>query len=802
MKKLVCYIFLISTILTSQEKNTISGEVRDFENGEPLIGANITIYKNTNNNLEIIDGTSANKYGWFSITVSDAINKYQVEVSYIGYLTETLSLENLNSFDNIIVKLKNNSNTLDVIQLSEKKEDINIQSADLGKITLNMNQINKLPVLAGEKDVLKSIQLLPGVQSGGEGTAGFFVRGGTPDQNLILLDEAVVYNASHLFGFFSVFNTDAISNNPILLKGSMPANYGGRLSSVLDIHMKEGNNKKFSAKGGLGLIASRITFEGPIIKEKGSFLISARRTYIDILTKPFIDTTSFAGSSYYFYDLTAKANYRISQKDKLYLSGYFGRDVFQFNSSDWGFGINIPWGNATASLRWNHFFSNKLFMNTSLIFTDYKFELEGRQELENLPDAQNTLFSGIRDWNLKNDFEYHIQNHNIKFGSNYVFHKFNPTSFSGSYDDLIFEEIIYHYAHEYAAYINDEYDFSENLKINIGLRYSGFIQVGPFDRHVKDDSGQIGQSSTDSIITYNKGDIVAKYGGFEPRFSLRYKLNEESSLKFGYVQNYQYIHLTSLASSSLPTDVWLPSSDLVKPQFGRQLSLGYFKNFQKNSYETSFELYYKTMDNLVEYSDNYIPGIAIGTENVDNNLTFGEGKSYGAEFFLNKRRGDLTGQLSYTLSKTTRDFEELNNGNSFYAKYDRTHDLSFLIAYQIHPRLTFSSVFVYATGNSLTLPKSTYLIDGELITEWGERNSYRMAPYHRLDFSLEWKNKSTKKYESSWVLSIYNIYNRQNPYFIYFETDGRIGGEEAVQIRAQQVSLFPIIPSISWNFKF
>ena len=792
MKNKLILFFLLPLMMWSQETITISGDVKDFESGESLIGATIFI-------PELQIGTSTNSYGWFSITIPKG--QYNAQISYIGYITEELQILSMRNNTEFSINLKKTSNNLDEIKLTGERKDINIQSSDIGKVELEIKTIDKIPVLMGEKDILKTIQLLPGIQSGGEGTSGFYVRGGGPDQNLILLDEAVVYNASHLFGFFSVFNSDAI-NNINLIKGSMPANYGGRLSAVLDVNMKDGNNKNFGAEGGIGLISSRITIEGPIKKDTSSFIVSARRTYFDILTKPYVDTTSFSGSGYYFYDLTTKANYRLSKKDRIFISGYFGRDVFTFNSEDWGFNVNIPWGNATASLRWNHLFNSQLFMNTSVIFTDYSFELNGTQKLENLPDSKTKMFSGIRDWNIKTDISYFPKNHKLKFGANYVYHKFNPTSFSGSYDDLSLEEINNQYAHEYALYANDEYMLSDRILLNFGLRYSGFLQVGPFERTIQDDSGQIGQVATDTIIKYQNGEIVEHYGGLEPRFSMRYLLNSSSSLKLGFTQNYQYIHLTSLASSSLPTDVWLPSSDVVKPQFGRQIALGYYKNFLENEYETSTELYYKTMENLVEYQENYIPGIAVGIGNIDNNLTFGNGKSYGLELFFAKRRGALNGWIGYTLSKTTREFNELNEGNWYYSKYDRTHDLSLVLNYEISERLNFSTVFIYATGNSLTVPKSVYVINGELLTEWGDRNSYRMSPYHRMDVSLTLKNKEEKKYDSSWSLSIYNIYNRQNPYFIYFEAEGLLGGGEEVQINAQQVSLFPIIPSISWNFKF
>ena len=795
MNKILLHIFFIPLLCLSQEYMTISGYVKDASTGEVLIGANVIV-------LELKSGRSTNNYGFFSITVPEG--EYTLESSYIGYsnLKKQVNPNLIDSLKTITLNLNSSSFITQEVVLKAKKEDANIKNADMGKIELEIETLDQIPVLAGEKDILKTIQLLPGVQAGSEGTSGFYVRGGGPDQNLILLDEAVVYNASHLFGFFSVFNSDAI-NNIDLIKGSMPANYGGRLASVLDINMKDGNNKKFGAEGGIGLISSRLTIEGPIKKDTSSFIISGRRTYFDVLAKPYVDTTSFAGSGYYFYDLTTKFNYIISEKDKLYLSGYFGRDVFTFNSQEWGFNVNIPWGNATASLRWNHLFNNKLFMNTSLIFSDYNFELNAGQELEGIPSSETVMFSGIRDYNLKSDLSYYPNlQHQIKGGVNYIFHKFNPTSFSGTYDDLVFEEIINHYAHEYAFYINDEYNVNEKLLINFGLRWSGFIQVGPFERYVKDGSNQIGQVSTDSVIKYKNGEVVENYGGLEPRISMRYLLNETTSLKMGAVQNYQYIHLASLASSSLPTDVWLPSSDIVAPQFGRQFSLGLYKNFSDNTYETSIEGYYKTMDNLVEYSESYVPGLSIGVDNVDNNLTFGTGESYGLEFFIAKKRGNINGWIGYTLSKTTREFENLNNGQEYFSKYDRLHDLSFVLNYQITKRLNFSTVFVYATGNSLTIPNSVFVMDGNLITQWGERNNYRMEPYHRMDVALTLKNKETKKYDSSWTLSIYNVYNRQNPYFIYFEPDGVLSPGQDVQITAQQVSLFPIIPSISWNFNF
>ena len=767
---------------------SLSGYLEDLETGESLIGANVLI-------KELNIGCSTNNYGFFSLTIPKG--EYTIICSYIGY-------DNINK--KIIInkdksekfKLSPSSFQIDEVTISTKKEDYNIKSSDLGNVELEVKKLEKLPVLMGEKDILKTLQLLPGVQSGSEGSSGFYVRGGGPDQNLILLDEGTIYNASHLFGFFSVFNSDAI-NDINLIKGSMPANYGGRLSSVLDINMKDGNKKRFSGRGGIGLISSKLTLEGPIKKDTSSFIVSARRTYIDILTKPYLDTTEYAGNGYFFYDLTSKFNYRFSNKDQIFISGYFGKDVFTFNSPDWGFNMKIPWGNSTGSIRWNHVFSNKLFMNSSLIFSNYKFEFSATQNVEGNNLYQSRLYSGIRDWNFKQDFNYYLNpRHTLKFGINNTYHIFSPSNFDASLDSLdISTNDIRYYAHEGAIYINDEFNLNERILINAGIRLSTFTHFGPFERYIKDGSNNLGALSTDSTINYNSWEPIKTYYGFEPRFSSRYLINEKSSLKFGFNQNYQYIHLTSLSSSSLPTDVWIPSSSIIKPLIGRQYSVGYYRNFNNNKYEFSIEGYYKNMENLIEYKENYIPGTSIGTDNVDNNLVSGDGQSYGFELFFSKNIGNLSGWIGYTWSKTTRKFNELNKGLEFYSKYDRTHDLSIVTNYQISKRLNFSTVFVYATGNTLTLPESAFLIDGDLILEWGERNSHRMEPYHRLDIALTLDGKKKGNYQSSWSFSIYNVYNRQNPYFIYFDVN-----DDNFGLTAKQVSLFPIIPSISWNFKF
>lgn len=670
----------------------------------------------------------------------------------------------------------------------------------MSQVKIEVDNIKQLPVILGEVDVLKSAQLLPGITSNGEGSSGLYVRGGGPDQNLILLDEAVVYNASHLFGFFSVFNADAIKDINII-KGGMPAEYGGRLSSVLDITMKDGNNKKYEVDGGLGLLSSRLTLQGPIQKNKSSFIISSRRTYIDVLSKPFLnkidpktgEPNAFAGSGYYFYDLTTKINYRISDKDRLYLSGYFGRDVFSFVNSDNGFAIEIPWGNATGSLRWNHLFNDKLFMNTSLIFSDYRFEFNLAQS-----DFEFKIFSGINDWNTKVDFLYQPnQRHTIKFGTNYTYHEFTPGNATGRAGDVEFaqDEIFRQYSNEGAIYFSDDVELSDDIKINAGFRYSSFQHNGDV-----------------SLFNYIKNDLTLSsdnYRHIEPRLSLRYKLNATSSIKAAYTENYQYVHLASTSSVSLPTDLWVPSSSGIKPKFARQYALGYFKNLNDNMYETSLEAYYKEMTNLIEYREGYLPEDNTNSSS-DDSFTFGDGESYGIEVLLKKIKGKTTGWIGYTLSNTTRYFDEVNNGIPFPAKYDRRHDLSITATHKLSKSWVLSGVFVYASGNSITLPTERYVIGGDIYTQFTSRNGFRVDPYHRMDIGATYTpSKKMKKFKSSWNFSIYNVYSRKNPYFIYFALEGLDDNVENqniqngnVEPKAYQVSIFPILPSITWNFNF
>ncbi len=798
LKLKLTFFFVLISFVSFLQNSTLSGSIKDSETGELLIGASVFVEK-------LKQGISSNLYGFYSLTIPNG--NYTVKVSFVGYREVVKKIE-INESQKLNIELVPTDVFIPIVTIEGENEDGNTRDTDMSKVELDVEQLKTLPAFMGEVDILKSIQLLPGVQSSGEGNTGFYVRGGGPDQNLIMLDEAVVYNAAHLFGFFSVFNADAIKNVN-LVKGGMPANYGGRLSSVLDISMKDGNAKKFQADGGIGVIASRLTLQGPIQKNKSSFIVSGRRTYISELAQPFIkDDSPVKGSGYYFYDFNAKLNYEISDKDRLYLSGYFGKDVFTYVQAESGFTVNIPWGNATAALRWNHLFSDKLFLNTTAIYSSYDFQFEGRQE-----DFSFGLYSGIRDWNLKADFSYYPNpKHTIKFGANYTYHTFIPNNVTATQGDTEFDlgGAVRLYANEGALYFLDDVELTSLLKMNIGFRLSSFQHIGPFTRYIKDNNDNIIET-----IEYTGKKALKTYVRPEPRVTGRLILDENSSFKFGSTLNYQYMHLVSVGGNSLPTDLWIPSTDVIKPQQAIQFNMGYFRNFKNNMFETSVEVYYKDLQNLIEFKDGADPSDGVN-DNIDNQVTFGDGYSYGAELFIKKNKGKLIGWIGYTWSKTFRQFDELNNGNKYPAKFDRRHDLSITGAYRLNERWVFGAVFVYATGNSITLPASKYFVEGELLVEYADRNSYRMAPYHRADISATWygkkykefKNIETgemeqvpKKFTSNWNFSVFNLYNRKNPYFIYFDNTGNLT-QGTLDVAAIQVSLFPVLPSVTWNFSF
>ncbi len=782
---LISLLLLVSSQLTAQSRYTISGYIRDAASGEDLIGASVFLVDDPGK------GTVSNLYGFYSLSLP--AGEYRLGISYIGYegkVLEVVLQEDLRQN----VTLSTSSVMVKEIVVTAERSDENVQSTAMGRTELSTEQIKTMPAIFGEVDILKTLQLLPGVQSAGEGNSGFYVRGGGPDQNLILLDEAVVYNTGHLFGFFSVFNSDAIKNTT-LIKGGMPAQYGGRLSSVLDIAMKDGNNQEWHGAGGIGLISSRLTLEGPLVKDRSSVMVSGRRTYADLLARPFIKNTDFEGNGYYFYDLNAKFNYRFSDKDRVYASGYFGRDVFNFISPDNDFNANIPWGNRTATVRWNHLFSSQLFSNLSLIYNDYQFEVGSRFE-----DFQFTLFSGVRDYNAKLDFDFYPGlGHNMKWGANYTFHRFSPYSANASDGTVEFatDSLNNKFAHELALYIQDEFDIGSRIRVNVGLRGTWFQQIGPYNQPIYDERG-----IPSDTLRYGPGEKVKDYYGLEPRLNFRYVLNSSASIKAGLAYTNQFIHLVTSSTSTLPTDLWVPSSGVVQPQRGLQYSVGFFQNFLDNDLESSVEIYYKDLRNQIEFGESYVPELG---RDVEEDFVFGRGESYGAEFFLRKNKGKVTGWLGYTLSYTWRYFDDLNQGERFPARFDRRHDLSAVATWEVSSRWTLSSIFVYGTGQATTVPLAFYLIEGNLVNEYGPRNGYRLAPYHRMDLSATYspdkRDERPRAFDWDLNFSIYNVYNRLNPFFIYYDIDGDVLSGD-LEISAKQVSLFPIIPSITWNFRF
>lgn len=768
-------IFLLFTLFSTAQTYTLSGYIKDADSGETLIGANIF---NADNQAE---GTSTNAYGFFSLSMQQG--KYKVMVTYLGYNTLVkeidLSQDQVMDFDlgqGVVMEEV-------TISAKESEKDANVQSTQMGQVELPMENIKKLPALLGEVDILKTLQLLPGVLSSGEGGSGFYVRGGGPDQNLVLLDEAVVYNTGHLLGFFSVFNADAIKNTT-LIKGGMPARYGGRLSSVVDVQMSDGNYKYYKAEGGIGIISSRLTLQGPIQKEKSSFLVSGRRTYALDLAQPFLEGGTFEGTNYYFYDFNAKLNFKLSDKDRIFASGYFGRDVLNFRQPERDFSFDVPYGNTTATLRWNHLFSDKLFMNVSAIYNDYQFAFSGGQE-----DFLFQVKSAVEDVNLKVDFDYYPNPvHSVKYGINTTYHTLTPNTASATSGDITFETGFEpKYAQETGVYIQDDIKVSPQLSINGGLRISFFNQLGPYTSKI--DGQEYGNFETAKI-----------YSGFEPRLSGKYTVSKDMSVKGAVTFTTQYVHLVTNSASTLPTDIWVPSTEIIEPQRGVQYALGLFKNFDDAMWETSIELYYKDLKNQIDYAEDYVNDF--GTE-VEDSFVFGKGRAYGSEFFLRKNRGRLTGWIGYTLARTERSFDDIEGGRWYPAVYDRLHDLSVVANFELTDKLELGASFIYGSGRWFTPYQSFYFIEGNISPEFGPRNSAQLEDYHRFDLSLTYtpKAKNEKKYKSSWNLSFYNIYNRKNPYFIYYDaaTDRESG---TTQLEAYKVTIFPIIPSISYNFKW
>ena len=770
-KPLLLFLFLLTALSSfAQKKFIISGTIKDEVTGETLIGATVRIKELPQS------GTTTNSYGFYSLSAPEG--GYTLLFTYVGYKTISRPLA-LHQSQIINISLRSKSDLNEVTINADKPNNDQVASPQMGLEKINMAQINNVPVLLGEKDILKTISLLPGVKSAGEGNTGFYVRGGASDQNLILLDEATVYNASHLFGFFSTFNSDAIKDVS-LYKGGMPAEYGGRLSSVLDIKMNEGNNKDFTVQGGLGLIASRIKVEGPIVKDKGSFMVSARRTYIDLFLKASSDST-LKGSTIYFYDINAKANYHFNDKNAVYLSGYFGKDVLGLKNT---FGTN--WGNSTGTIRFNHLFSNRLFSNTSLVYSNYNYVVQSFSSTDNFK-----VTSKINDLNLKEDLQYFVgNNHTLKFGLNILHHDISPGDITStaSFNNKSTEQ---RYGFENAGYISDEWKASEKLTLLYGLRLSGFFLSGPgtFKTY-----GLEGNTLTSD--TYTSGQSVKNYFNLEPRFSASYILNDENSIKASYNRNTQNIHLLTNSTSSSPTDLYVMSSNNIKPEIADQVSTGYFKNFKDNLFEFSAEVYYKWLQNQIDYKDG---AQLLVNQDVESDLTYGSGRAYGLELFLKKKYGRFNGWIGYTLSRTERKFDAINNGNYYPARQDRTHDVSVVGIFKLNSRWTFSGAFVYGTGNAITYPTGKYNIGGLTTFSYSERNGYREPSSNRLDIGATLEGKEHTKYHSSWTFGVYNVYGHRNPYIITFRDSKTVPNTT----EAVETSIFgTAIPSVTWNFKF
>ena len=764
--------FLIVSSCFGQKKFTLSGTITDAATGEQLIGATIRIKELPQT------GTITNSYGFYSVVAPEG--DYTILFTYTGYQLVQQKVS-LHQDQKVNLALLVNGALKEVVISADRPNNDNIVSPQMGVEKLNMAQVNQVPVLLGEKDILKTISLFPGVKSAGEGNTGFYVRGGGADQNLILLDEATVYNASHFFGFFSTFNSDAIKDVS-LYKGGMPAEYGGRLSSVLDIKMNEGNNKDYTVQGGLGLISSRIKVEGPIVQNKGSFMVSARRTYIDFFLRASSDST-IRGSSIYFYDLNAKVNYHFDEKNAIYHSGYFGKDVLALKNT-----FGTDWGNSTGTIRFNHLFNSRLFSNTSLVFSNYNYVISSF-----LSNADFKATSQITDLNLKEDLSYSMgDNHTLKFGFNVLHHDIAPgditASGTSSFNSLATEK---RYGFENALYASDEWKASDKFTLLYGLRLSGLYLLGSGTFKTYDASG-----NTLSSTTYASGQLVKSFFTLEPRLSTSYALDDQTSFKLSYNRNTQNIHLLSNSTSNTPSDLYVMSSNNVKPEIADQVSTGWFKNWADNTWEFSTEIYYKWLQNQIDYKDG---AQLLVNQVVESQLVYGSGRAYGIEFFLKKKYGRFNGWVGYTLSRTEEKFAAINNGNYFPATQDRTHDISVVGIYQLNKRWSFSSDFIYGTGNAVTFPTGKYNIGGLTTFSYSERNGYRMPSTNRLDIGATLEGKQHKKYHSSWTFGIYNVYAHRNPYIINFQDSKTVPNTT----EAQEISIFATrIPSVTWNFKF
>jgi hypothetical protein len=783
---LAFFVFYI-TSLSAQEKFTLSGTITDSNSNETLIGVNIIV-------PEMQSGTVTNEYGFYSLTLPSGT--YEVQISYLGYKTivETLQL-NTDIVKNY--KLVESAETLDEVVIKDDVERLNIRKPQMSLNSLAIKTIKNMPVVLGEVDVIKSITLLPGVTNAGEGSSGFNVRGGAADQNLILLDEATIFNSSHLFGFFSVFNPDAIKDLK-LYKGGIPSKYGGRVSSVLDIYQKEGNSSEFHMNGGIGLISSRLLAEGPIKKDKGSFLFGGRSSYIHLFL-PLFDLDNVA----YFYDLNTKLSYRLNENNSIFLSGYFGRDIFEIADS-----FKNEYGNAVINFRWNHLFSDKLFSNLSLIYSDYDYDLE-------LSFVEFDWQSGIRNFNLKYDFKHYISNNlKLEYGLNSIYYRFNPgeirpTTESSGINPF---KLTNKFALENAIYLDAEHKISSKLSVRYGARFSTFHRLGQDELNVYENNNPVifnevlgiyQKAEPIGVREFNKSDVIESFANIEPRLAISYQLNENSSIKASYNRMSQYLHLLSNTNSPTPLDVWTPSGKFIKPQLLDQVAFGYFKTFYNNQISLEVEIFYKKIDNRIDYIDG---ADLIANNAIEQVILNGEARAYGLEVLFRKNEGKLNGWLAYTLSKSeqctpgrTSVETGINNGNWYNTPFDKTHDISLTTNYEFNKKWSLSSNFLFQTGQPATFPNGQYEYNGIVIPSYEQRNSSRLPAYHRLDIGVNYNPNpnNAKTFKGEWVFGVYNVYNRRNAANITFSENRNSGRNEAVRL-----AIFGIVPSVSYNFSF
>lgn len=778
---LLSTLLILSLAARSQEKFTLNGYVKDADNGEELIG--VTIYI-----PQLKAGTVTNDYGFYALTVPKGT--YEVQYSYIGYKLQTISID-LTSNVSHNVSLPIEAELIKEIVIEEKALDENVVAVQMSKNTLNMNQVRKLPALFGEVDIIKNIQMLPGVISAGEGTSAFFVRGGSADQNLILIDEAPVYDPSHLFGLFSVFNADVIKDSEIY-KGGIPARFGGRLSSILDVRTKDGNNKNFAATGGIGSMASRLAVEGPIVKDKSSFIVSARRSYVDLFLR-----AANQDNLVHFYDINAKVNLRQNNRNRFFLAFYAGRDVFNF-SGDFGF----AWGNKTGTFRWNHLFNERLFLNTSVIVSNFDYKLELNDAVQGFKWVSN-----LQEVSIKNDLSYSLnENNEVSFGYHLTGRRFAPGEITPTSEASIFAAIKqqHMYALDHGLYISNQQKLSDRVTLDYGLRLSIFQNIGKGDVYLYEDPKDNVKPTRTDTVHYDAWETIKRYANLEPRIGIRYMLREGQSIKLSYNRMVQNTHLMSSGTVPIPFNTWNPSNYYLKPQVADQIAGGYFRNFRNNQYEFSVEAYYKDITNVTDFADN---AQLFFNENLSTEYRQGKAWAYGTEVMINKNTGKLTGMLSYTWSKAMRHIEGVNNGETFRANYDRRNSVNIQAVYDFSEKWTFGGTFTYSTGRPVTLPAGKYEMQGYQVDDLTQRNAYRLPAFHRLDLSVTLnptKNLS-RKWKGQWVFSVYNAYNRKNPFTIYTRTkqdkDGNIIGD-GTEKEARLIYLFPILPSVTYNFKF